>query len=172
MRATHPPVSGSWSSRRSYSTDRRLQHGFVHAIEVHGGPSHIAGAIRHHHETGAGALSSCASWAIVAELGTGFARAERSDPKLCKGRSRTSRTIFFRASPDTDRVDRASPRAPSTAPAPESIAHAQTLITAWRDDYNHRRPHGALGQLTPSEYAAQRQKPTSQAATLQLAPVW
>jgi putative transposase len=54
----------------------------------------------------------------------------------------------------------------------ESIVHAQAVITAWRDDYNHRRPHGALGQLTPSEYAAQRQTPTSEAAPLQLIPVW
>ena len=54
----------------------------------------------------------------------------------------------------------------------ESIAHAQAVINAWRDDYNHHRPHGALGHLTPSEYAEQRQKPTSEAAALQLAPVW
>jgi putative transposase len=27
----------------------------------------------------------------------------------------------------------------------ESIAHAQKLIEAWRHDYNHLRPHGALG---------------------------
>ena len=54
----------------------------------------------------------------------------------------------------------------------ESIAHAQAVITTWRDDYNHHRPHGALGHLTPSEYAQQRQQPTSEAAPLQLAPVW
>ena len=27
-----------------------------------------------------------------------------------------------------------------------------------RDDYNHRRPHGSLGHLTPSEYARNGQK--------------
>jgi putative transposase len=54
----------------------------------------------------------------------------------------------------------------------ESIAHAQAVINTWRDDYNHRRPHGARGQLTPSEYAEQRQQPASAAAALQLAPVW
>jgi putative transposase len=53
----------------------------------------------------------------------------------------------------------------------ESIAHAQTVINAWRDDYNHHRPHGALGHLTPSEYATQRQRPVSEATKLQLAPV-
>ena len=53
----------------------------------------------------------------------------------------------------------------------ESVTHAQAVIDAWRDDYNHHRPHGALGHLTPSEYASQRQKPASEAAALQLAPV-
>ncbi|MEG3093016.1 integrase core domain-containing protein, partial [Sphingomonas sp. PB1R3] len=27
-------------------------------------------------------------------------------------------------------------------------------IEAWRRDYNERRPHTALGWLTPAEYAA------------------
>lgn len=53
----------------------------------------------------------------------------------------------------------------------ESIAHAQDLIEAWRRDYNGRRPHGALGHLTPSEYAKQGQTYDSEAADLQLAPV-
>jgi putative transposase len=53
----------------------------------------------------------------------------------------------------------------------ESIAHAQELIEGWRRDYNDRRPHGALGHLTPSEYATQRQMNGSEAARLQLAPV-
>jgi len=35
-------------------------------------------------------------------------------------------------------------------------------------DYNHQRPHDALGQLTPSEYAEQGQTPGSEAAHLQL----
>ena len=38
-----------------------------------------------------------------------------------------------------------------------SLAEAQTIIEAWRMDYNHHRPHGSLGHLTPSEVAAQRQ---------------
>lgn len=41
----------------------------------------------------------------------------------------------------------------------------------WRRDYNDRRPYGALGHLTPSEYAEQRQTHGSEAAELQLAPV-
>jgi len=34
------------------------------------------------------------------------------------------------------------------------LADARTTIEAWRDDYNHVRPHSALGNRTPAEYAA------------------
>jgi putative transposase len=37
-----------------------------------------------------------------------------------------------------------------------SIDDAKAKIEAWRFDYNQRRPHSALGHLTPNEYAAQR----------------
>jgi len=53
----------------------------------------------------------------------------------------------------------------------ESIAHAQDLIGAWRHDYNDRRPHGALGHLTPSEYGEQGQTHGTETAELQLPPV-
>jgi transposase InsO family protein len=36
----------------------------------------------------------------------------------------------------------------------------------WQDDYNHRRPHGSLGQLTPSEYARKGQQAGGEAAKL------
>jgi putative transposase len=36
-----------------------------------------------------------------------------------------------------------------------SIEDAKAKIEAWRVDYNQRRPHSALGHLTPNEYAAQ-----------------
>jgi putative transposase len=39
------------------------------------------------------------------------------------------------------------------------LADAQAQIEAWRRDYNEQRPHGALGHLTPREYASQRQEP-------------
>jgi putative transposase len=29
----------------------------------------------------------------------------------------------------------------------------RATLDEWRDDYNHRRPHGSLGHPTPSEYA-------------------
>ena len=46
----------------------------------------------------------------------------------------------------------------------ESLAHAQTVIEAWRRDDNEHRPHGALGYLTPRAFADQRQVTTSCAA--------
>ena len=35
----------------------------------------------------------------------------------------------------------------------ESIEHVRQRLESWRIDYNESRPHGALGHLTPSEYA-------------------
>ena len=45
-----------------------------------------------------------------------------------------------------------------------SIEHARQRIEAWRVDYNEHRPHGALGHLTPSEYAKVGQKRSPDAA--------
>jgi transposase InsO family protein len=53
-----------------------------------------------------------------------------------------------------------------------SVPHAQDLIEAWRHDYNERRPHGAVGHLTPMKYAEQGQRPNAEVADLQLDPVW
>ena len=36
----------------------------------------------------------------------------------------------------------------------ESLAAARRLTAAWRDDYNHQRPHSSLGYQTPVEFAA------------------
>jgi putative transposase len=38
-----------------------------------------------------------------------------------------------------------------------SLAEAQHIIEAWRLDDNQRRPHSALGRLTPNEFVGQRQ---------------
>ncbi len=47
-----------------------------------------------------------------------------------------------------------------------SIEHAKAHIEAWRIDYNEHRPHGALGHLTPSEYANRGQQAVLEAANL------
>ena len=48
----------------------------------------------------------------------------------------------------------------------ESIEHARETIEAWRIDYNEHRPHGALGYLTPSEYAISGQANITEVAEL------
>ncbi|MBF6150375.1 IS3 family transposase, partial [Nocardia nova] len=35
-----------------------------------------------------------------------------------------------------------------------SLTHARVVITDWKDEYNHRRRHSALGYQTPAGYAA------------------
>jgi putative transposase len=37
------------------------------------------------------------------------------------------------------------------------VDDARTKIEAWRLDYNQRRSHSSLGNLTPDEYVEQRQ---------------
>jgi len=38
------------------------------------------------------------------------------------------------------------------------LRHASQLIAAWRDDYNHHRPHTSLDGLTPREYFNRSEK--------------
>ena len=35
-----------------------------------------------------------------------------------------------------------------------SLAQVCAVLNAWKDDYNNARPHSALGNLTPTEFAA------------------
>lgn len=35
-----------------------------------------------------------------------------------------------------------------------SVSHARDLLEAFREDYNHQRPHSSLADLTPAEFAA------------------
>lgn len=46
----------------------------------------------------------------------------------------------------------------------KSLWHARYLIEEWRNDYNERRPHSALGNLTPREFAEGR-KPFQKGAS-------
>ena len=34
-----------------------------------------------------------------------------------------------------------------------SLSNARELLEIWQHDYNHQRPHSALGNLTPQEFA-------------------
>ena len=36
-----------------------------------------------------------------------------------------------------------------------TLAEARAIVSAWRVDYNERRPHSALGYRTPAEHAAE-----------------
>ncbi len=36
----------------------------------------------------------------------------------------------------------------------ESLSSARRLTAAWKEDYNHHRPHGSLGYQTPARFAA------------------
>ena len=37
-----------------------------------------------------------------------------------------------------------------------SLAQARVVISDWKEDYNHRRRHSALGYQAPAVYAAAR----------------
>ncbi len=50
--------------------------------------------------------------------------------------------------------------------ARSSVAEAKMLATAWRLDYNHRRPHGGPGCVTPAAFAASLAAPAVGAAPL------
>jgi putative transposase len=44
----------------------------------------------------------------------------------------------------------------------DSLRHARHLIAAWRDDYNHHRPHTSLDGLAPREFLNRSSKDQSQ----------
>ena len=36
----------------------------------------------------------------------------------------------------------------------ENVRHARGMAQAWREDYNHVRPHGSLGYVAPATFSA------------------
>jgi len=46
----------------------------------------------------------------------------------------------------------------------ESLEASREMTVAWRAEYNAHRPHRALGNLSPDEYARTQSQPTSEAA--------
>jgi transposase InsO family protein len=49
----------------------------------------------------------------------------------------------------------------------ESLAVARKLTAAWREDYNHHRPHSSLGYMAPIEFAARCAASVRPTASLQ-----
>jgi putative transposase len=47
-----------------------------------------------------------------------------------------------------------------------TLEEARAVLKAWQHDYNHHRPHGSLGRLTPSEFAMTGQKTDPEASRL------
>ena len=45
------------------------------------------------------------------------------------------------------------------------MTHARTVIERWRVEYNTERPHGALGYLTPQQYAQAKQEALAHGAS-------
>jgi putative transposase len=38
-----------------------------------------------------------------------------------------------------------------------TLEEARSVLRSWQNDYNHHRPHGSLGDLTPSEFEVRGQ---------------
>ncbi len=47
-----------------------------------------------------------------------------------------------------------------------TLHDATEKLKAWRDDYNHHRPHGSLGNLTPNEFVNKRSAQPNEAVSL------
>ena len=49
-----------------------------------------------------------------------------------------------------------------------SVEDAQKKLDAWREDYNHKRPHSAIGNKTPAEFAGRYRNLASESRILNL----
>lgn len=47
-----------------------------------------------------------------------------------------------------------------------SLQQAQVLLEMWREEYNHQRPHGSLGYMTPEAFAASCRRAHQDSAAL------
>ena len=47
-----------------------------------------------------------------------------------------------------------------------TLSGARVVLQSWHHDYNHHRPHGSLGNLTPSEFETKGQKTGTEALKL------
>jgi putative transposase len=47
-----------------------------------------------------------------------------------------------------------------------TLENVREVLRSWQHDYNHHRPHGSLGRLTPSEFAMKGQKTDPEAPKL------
>jgi Integrase core domain len=47
-----------------------------------------------------------------------------------------------------------------------SLADAQSKLNIWREDYNHQRPHSALGDRAPASFAARHREGESMRSAL------
>ena len=52
----------------------------------------------------------------------------------------------------------------------ERLIAARHMTSAWKDDYNHHRPHGSLGYQTPVEFAARCAASAPGSSTASAAP--
>jgi putative transposase len=47
-----------------------------------------------------------------------------------------------------------------------ALERAREVLRSWPHDYNHHRPHGSFGRLTPSEFALKGQQADPEAPKL------
>ena len=75
--------------------------------------------------------------------------------RICRENGITARLTKVKSPTTTGKIERfhKTVRAEllATIPPFPSLVVAQQVIDAWVDDYNHRRPHQALGMATPAE---------------------
>jgi transposase InsO family protein len=92
---------------------------------------------------------------IRSDIGPEFIATE---PRAWLGRVGVSKLFIEPESPwETDHAENLHSRFRDECLALEvfdGLRDARVITAAWKDDYNHRRPHGSLGFQTPARFAA------------------